>query len=154
HKKMRCLNSAITESVGNNQLCVRVDGRPCPAVASAIFHLFFGYILLLGVNESPDFIALNATHFQVADGAIVELSTGAAHVFQQLQNGVLCNSGQASNGVDRDAFNESGDYLSTLRDGQAVHDAQNRNACKQACQEKSTCMQDFSCNLLAGYSTV
>lgn len=56
----------------------------------------------------PDFIALEALHFQTAHIVVVECSGGATQIAEQVQSGVLRHASHATSGVDRNALYESG----------------------------------------------
>ena len=77
-------------------------------------HLFFGDILLLRINERPNFIALDAAHFQVADSPIVVFSASAAHLFQESQDCDFGSACHSHDGIDGNTFNKSRDYLGAL----------------------------------------
>src|SRR4051794_1074848 len=65
------------------------------------------------------------------------LSTGAAHLFQESQDGHFGNASHAGNGINGNTFNKSRDYLGALRSSQPIHDVQEYDACKQACQKNN-----------------
>jgi len=76
---------ATADEMRNQQFRVGFDGGPCPSVSSAIDRIFHrGDILLLGGSERPDFIDLNALGFHAANLCVMEASTEAPSVFQEL----------------------------------------------------------------------
>ena len=67
----------------------------CEGVAVAIVGMGFiigTHVLLLGTNEAPNFIALNALAWQVAHGIVLVQGTGFAHICNQLEDGVFALS--------------------------------------------------------------
>ena len=80
HECRSCSGSAIPERIGDDQLRVRINRNPCPAIASASSHLLGGHVLLLCIDETPRFIALNAAYAEIADTGIMVGSTCATHV--------------------------------------------------------------------------
>lgn len=85
-------------------------------------HLFFGDILLLRINESPNFIALDAARFDVAHDSIVILSTGATHLLQETKDCDLGNARHSYDGIYGSTFNQSRYYSGALIGGELVHD--------------------------------
>jgi hypothetical protein len=55
----------------------------------------------------------------------VDFGNGATHIFQQLQDGVLGNSGHTTDRIYRSSFDESRDYLGALASGKAIHNVRN-----------------------------
>ena len=103
----------------NHQLGIAVQCRPRPHVTGS-FH-FVRYVLLLGIDEGPDLIALKVLHSHLPHRLIVELLASAAYVHKQLRYGVdrhIANAGRAAKAA---AFNEHADDLDLLGDGEAVH---------------------------------
>ena len=68
--------------------------------------MFFRDILLLRINELPDFIALDATDTEITDILLVIFSAGIPKLFQELLDRDLRNSGHADNGVYGVSFNQ------------------------------------------------
>jgi toxin HigB-1 len=94
---------------------------PCPAVASTFGHLLFGDVLLLRINESPDFIALNAAYLQVANGPVVVFSAGASHLCQERQDCDLGNTSHSHDGVNRNAFDQSRYHPRSFVNRELIH---------------------------------
>jgi hypothetical protein len=113
--------SAISKRVANDQLRVRINGDPCPHVASALGHLLRCHVLLLCVNELPDFIALNPLNAQMANMGIVVSSAGAAKVFQQFQNRMLRNPRNSAGCIYRVPFYKCGNDLRLAGCIKAIH---------------------------------
>ena len=60
----------------------------------------------------PDFIDLNPLAGKVSHIRIKKLTTSRAKFYEQLQDGMLCDSGHANRGVNRAALDEALDHLS------------------------------------------
>jgi hypothetical protein len=106
-----------------------IDGRPCPHVAVTELSLKFdGYVLLLGVAERPNFIALDTTAIQVAQMLILVLLASLAYVREQFEHGMLCRVSDPANTVDRHTFDQARDDLRPTLYAQPVHNAQDTRA--------------------------
>src|SRR5882724_8252685 len=107
HEALCCRGPPIPEHVRDDEFCVGIDSGPRPNITSALLHLFRGDVLLLGIDEGPNFIALDSSHSEIANGSIATVGTGTAHVFQELQNGMFGNSSHSTCGIYRNAFHNS-----------------------------------------------
>ena len=81
-----------------DQLCVSVDCRPGPNVASfALKKLLNRGISLLGINERPNFIDLDALSGEVAEHLVLIGPKGLPSIGNQLEAGVPADPGHAGN---------------------------------------------------------
>ena len=65
-----------------------------------------GHVLLLRVHERPNLVTLHATALEIAEGAVLVLLAGFAHIHQKLGHGVDGNVGQARRGAEAAALAE------------------------------------------------
>ena len=72
---------AIAHQVADAELSVCIDGCPRPAVASSGVHLFFGNVLLFGIDKRPNFVALHSANGQVADCLFVVFGARTSQFF-------------------------------------------------------------------------
>lgn len=78
------------------ELAISVKRGERPNVADAEFAiLFFGDVLRLGVDEAPDFVALNPIGRHVANGLTLERGAGGAEVQEDLVDRVARNARHA-----------------------------------------------------------
>jgi hypothetical protein len=111
HEKFSGSGSAISNGVGNDELRFSVNGGPGPDVPCSRLHLFLGDILLLRIDELPDFIALDTASLHIPDVGIMVGCAGAPNVLEQFQDGMLCNSGHAAGGINRTPLYQGRHYL-------------------------------------------
>jgi hypothetical protein len=80
HYELACRASIAPSNVpARNKLCLRIDGRPRPNVAISEFAWMLDRdVLLFGVAEGPDFIALDAAAIQIPEVFILILLAGFA----------------------------------------------------------------------------
>ena len=94
------------------------DHSPSPDVACAIGCVLGGiHVLVPGVNEGPNLIALVTIRLDIAHRSVVEVGTRAARVAQQLGDRIpvdIEHASRASHGVSLD---QHGEDRSTLFDG-------------------------------------
>jgi hypothetical protein len=64
-------SATIPEHVRDNQFGLGINCRPRPAITRAFSHLLWRHVLLLGIDEGPNFIALDAAHSEIANVGIV-----------------------------------------------------------------------------------
>jgi hypothetical protein len=95
---------APADQIRDAQLRVGIERDPRPHITPALQLLIGGGVLGFGTAEGPNFIRLDSSSGDIADVAMVIRSTGAPHVFEQLQDSVLCRSRHADDGVDAAAF--------------------------------------------------
>jgi hypothetical protein len=106
------------------ELRFRVDGRPRPNVAITKLSLKFDWdVLLLGVAERPNFIALDAATIQVAEMLILVLLAGSSYIREQLEDGMLCRVRNPASGINRHPFDQAGDDLCATLYAHAIHNA-------------------------------
>lgn len=85
-----------------DQLCVSVDCRPGPNVASfALKKLLNRGISLLGINERPNFIDLDALAGQIYERLVLIIEASLTGIDHQLGHGVLADPGEPGHGADR-----------------------------------------------------
>lgn len=83
---MRCSDAAIPKSPTKGLAWYPRQWLSKSSNRRHLFHLFFGDVVLLRIDESQNFITLDAAHRQVAHDAVVVLSTGATHLLQESQD--------------------------------------------------------------------
>lgn len=89
---------------------VRIKRNPRPhAARSAALHIFW-HVLVFGINERPDFIALDALAIQVAESLVLIGGAGRAKFNQQLLNRCAVNARHADSGAERIALNQAGNH--------------------------------------------
>jgi hypothetical protein len=96
--------AATANQIGHAEFGISIDGNPSPCITPASSFLFRRSILGFGSDELPNFVALNSF---CSDGAylpVMKTSTGAAHVFEQIEDGVLGDPGHAARRIDGHAF--------------------------------------------------
>jgi hypothetical protein len=85
---------ASTEQLTNKHLRIGTDRGPGPSVASVGWcGLGFLYVVILGVNEAPDFIHLDPLARLVAQRPVLIGSTGVASINQKLCYCIFASSG-------------------------------------------------------------
>ena len=101
---------------------VGVERGPRPNIASALRRGLRGRdVLLLGVAEAPNFVALDALARNAAHGRIMELSADRAGFGEELVDRVDAHVGDAADRPHRRAFAEHREDLDALGEGQLVH---------------------------------
>ena len=81
---------AATDHVGHDQLAVAVQCGPCPCVASELRGICRRLdVLLFGICERPNFIALDHGRSEVANVLVVIPCASFASVDQQLVDGIF-----------------------------------------------------------------
>jgi hypothetical protein len=79
----------------------RIQRRPSPHAANAIFPAhFFRQVFVFGINETPNFVALNPFAFQIAKNLVLIRGADAASIAQQFYNCVFGCAGQTRRGTD------------------------------------------------------
>ena len=78
-------------------------------------------VLLLGVGERPDFIALDGLRRDVTDLFIVEGGTDLAGINQQLCDGIDRNPAHAGDRTHRRPLDQHGEDLDALFQWELVH---------------------------------
>ena len=106
-----------------NKLGISADRRPRPDISKTKLTLLFErHVLLLGVAERPDFIALDSLARQVTKMRILVLRTSGSHFCQQSENGALSYSSHSDCGADRAPFYQGRDHCNFLVHAQRVHE--------------------------------
>lgn len=83
-----------------DQLGIRAERRPCPHVPiSKLPAKFLRNVLLLGIAERPDFIALNPLARQIDQHAPLVSLAGIANLRQELEHGVKGHCAHAGFGT-------------------------------------------------------
>src|SRR5690606_8187517 len=104
------------------QLGIRINRGPRPHIANAVLAAHFLWdVLLLAVDEAPDFIALDALARQVPQGLVLILRSGATNVHQQLGHGVDRAVREAGSGPEAGPFHQKAEDLSALCQREFVH---------------------------------
>jgi len=57
-------------------------------------------VLVLAVYEGPNLVALETAHAEIANVGIVICGSSAAYLLQELQDGMLGDSGHLASGID------------------------------------------------------
>jgi hypothetical protein len=91
---------ASAKQPANDQLGICADRGPGPNFSSRGSALGFLYVVILGVNEAPDFIHLDALAGQVAQRLVLIGGTSVTGFKRQLCDRVLAASGQPGHGAD------------------------------------------------------
>ena len=89
HEVMRPSAVSSAHKVGEDKFCVSINSNPGPNVSPSFLFLFGADVFGLGSHEAPYLIRLHPANLEVADMAVVILSTGGSKVIQQLNNRVL-----------------------------------------------------------------
>jgi len=107
---------------GNDEFGVSVDGGPGPHVPYAfrILHLQ-RHILLLGVAEAPNLIALDPATVQACDVFLLVHLARPSQVHEELKHGPLGRAGHAASGANRVPLHQGGNDLGSLGEGEFVH---------------------------------
>jgi hypothetical protein len=100
--------TAITSAnqIGDNQLRVRVDSDPRPNVTPSLLLFLRADILRLCSNKTPNFIALQAAHAQIANSAVVIVSARATEIGKKFEHGNRGTIGHSGGSSDSVPFNE------------------------------------------------
>ena len=104
-KGPRAIAVATADEIANDELRIGVQANPRPNVSSAFRSgLRPCDVLLLGVNESPSLIDLNALGCEVADVLVMIGHADLANGAQELGDGILRNASGSADGADRHAL--------------------------------------------------
>ena len=83
--------------------------------------MLVGNVLLLGVPERPNLVALYPLARQACEGGVLVLRARLAQVNQQLGDDVRRPAGHADGGADAHALHQAADDLGQLLGAQPVH---------------------------------
>jgi hypothetical protein len=105
-----------------NEFCFRVDGNPGPDTTGPGNRIRgFRQVLILRINEGPDFVELKPFAGQVPHNFVLELCRCLAGIHQQFCYGVDAHPGHAGRGPQGAAFRQGTEDCDTLLSGQLVH---------------------------------
>ena len=122
HEGVGVFSVTTADQPGHDQLGIGIQRRPRPSVASLFRGSLGGLdILLLGVGERPDLVALDPAGRHAAHLLVVEGGTRLAGVDQQLGDGVDRHVGSAGYGAHRRALAEHLEDLDALGGCELVH---------------------------------
>jgi len=98
----------VADGKSRHQFGVWVNRNPRPHIAIAEHAPLVGRnILLLGVAELPNLVALDPARIYAAHGAVVKFCALRTNSLQQSQNRPLRNSGHTTGGANGISFHES-----------------------------------------------
>ena len=107
---------------GANELAVSVNGYPSPDATDAeLIALLVRNVLILGTNERPNFITLNALTGKIHQRTVEVFRAGRAEFDQQLRNSILRCSSHPHDGANRATLNQRRYDLCALFNAQLVH---------------------------------
>lgn len=106
-----------------DQLGIGIHRDPRPDVTGERVALpnFGRYVLLLGIAEAPNLIALNPFALKVYKGFVHVLTACRAQLNQQFRNRVFGNSGHANRRTDRVTFDQRCNHLCLFLGVQPIH---------------------------------
>jgi hypothetical protein len=73
------------------------------------------------MNETPDFIDLDALARQVAENPVLVVAERLSGILQQLDDGVLAGTRHAGNSAERNALSHHSEDFGALGGGELVH---------------------------------
>ena len=122
HELVRVACVVSADRPGDHELGVSVQGGLCAAIASTTRNGFGGLdVLLLAVDERPNFVALHSFGTNVADRLIMECDSSLARACQQLRDSVdqhIRNAGDRPHGR---TFYQHGEDQGAFGVGELVH---------------------------------
>jgi len=80
HKMKGAVCASITDKPAWHKLCIRIYSYPRPNVPGALFLHAFRAIPVLGVAETPDFVALETLAAKVPKSFVLILGANAAQI--------------------------------------------------------------------------
>ena len=112
----------MADIVNHDQLCVGVDRGPRPDIASNFRGSLRGRdILLLGVAERPDFVALDAAYRNVVNRLVVKDEACFTSLLNQLCDSVERHVDNAAERSHRRTLPQHSENLDALVERQLVH---------------------------------
>jgi hypothetical protein len=123
HEDPRGNAIARADDPTGDQLCIRIDCRPSPYVASTrmLRGDLRGYVLGLGVAERPALIDLDALAVQIAHNAVLILGTRRTSINGEFYDRVDSNARHAAGGTEGVSLDQGRDDLSAAGGIQSVH---------------------------------
>lgn len=113
---------AVTSPPRNHQFGVGIERGPSPDITSAIRRgLGAAHVLVLGVAERPNFIALDTLGGDVADHLVVEVCASHPRVHHQLGHGIDRDAADPRDRAERRPFDQHRKDLDTLGYRKFVH---------------------------------
>src|SRR6266511_2372437 len=107
HERMGRAHVARPDMERRNERRIRVERDPRPHVAS-LSTLLQRDVLLLGVNERPNLVALNPLARQVAHAAVLLNGADRPQVYEELDDRVLGYARHLAGGTKRVALDKRG----------------------------------------------
>lgn len=114
--KLRGASSiALANQPGADQLGIGIHGNPRPHITSDLaFYNLLSEVLLLGIDEAPNFVGLNPLARQVHQRIVQVFGTGSAKLYEKFYNRILGNTGHANRRTNRIAFDQRANHLNLL----------------------------------------
>ena len=123
--------TAIANAPRRNEFRVGADRNPSPHVARRLRRGLGEHDLaLLGVDEAPNLVELDALARQIAEGLVLIGQTGFASIDQQLVDGVYRDIGKPTSRAKAVPLNKRVEDLGAFGDRQPVHASQYSDASK------------------------
>jgi exodeoxyribonuclease III len=117
-KEYRCKpRVSLPHQPADNEFRLGFNGSEGPNVSTDTVSLDFllGYVFLFTADKRPDFINLHALRLDIANHAVVELSTGRADTHQQAEDSALRHTSHAGSGANGATFDQRRDDRDFLR---------------------------------------
>src|SRR5581483_7760571 len=119
---MGAARTARSNTPANYELCFGVNCHPRPYVSETkLAPLIEGHVLLLGIAERPNFIALDSLASDVANVAVLKIGPRNTNINQQRHDRVNVCSAQSCGGPHRVSFDECRNNAHSLLAAQAIH---------------------------------
>lgn len=112
---------AGADEPARHEFRLRVNRRPRPAIAPAIFLLLIASVLLFRPDESPNLIALNPLAREIAKRAVLKRGASRPHVHEKFGNGFLRRSRHAARSAHAVSFDHTSDDARAFCGAQFVH---------------------------------
>src|SRR6202011_3256108 len=111
----------IADTPGRNELRISADRNPCPHVPGCLWRGLGEHdVALLGINEAPDLIELDALAGQVAEHLVLIGRARLAGIDRQLVYGVDRNVSYATGRTKTVSLDQQIEDMSALGNGQPV----------------------------------
>ena len=112
---------AAADKPARQKFRVGIKRNPCPSAARSGVAHFLGQVFVFGINERPDFIALNPFAIKIAESFVLILGTRRAELNQKFLNRRAMNARHADSGAERIAFNQTGNHPDLFFFAQFIH---------------------------------